>query len=321
MRNWKTGRWADWVIPAALMVVGGFVMMETPCYGEDLSARRAMTTFIIVGDTQRTSLWEFWREQNDAARQALLDEVAAENPAFLIHLGDLVFRGASARQWKRFDEVSASIRQHGIPVFPILGNHEYYGGNKRAFQNLSARFPSLSESAWRAFSFHSLGIVLLNSNLNNLTETQRQEQHNWYLRQLNDFQNDPAITTILVAAHHPPYTNSRVVHDDMRVREAFVGAFLATPKARLFFSGHCHGYEHFMVGGKHFIVSGGGGGPRHRLKVLPKDEAHQDVYAGQLPRPFEFCRVTVLPDDVRVQMVQLDGATNEWSVGDEFVVH
>jgi len=50
--------------------------------------------FIIVGDTQSTSHWEFWRERNDKARKQLTDEIVVRDPAFVINLGDLTREAA-----------------------------------------------------------------------------------------------------------------------------------------------------------------------------------------------------------------------------------
>ena len=70
----------------------------------------AKTVCIIIGDTQRTSRWEFWREKNFSKTQLLLAEIARREPAFVINLGDLTTRGSSRTHWKYFD------RYHG-PIF------------------------------------------------------------------------------------------------------------------------------------------------------------------------------------------------------------
>ncbi|MFN8370847.1 MAG: hypothetical protein U0T83_09525 [Bacteriovoracaceae bacterium] len=56
------------------------------------------------------------------------------------------------------------------------------------------------------------------------------------------------------------------------------------------FAGHAHGYEHFKKEGRDFIVSGGGGGPRVKLKVETKAR-HQDLFSGPSPRPFNYLYV------------------------------
>jgi 3',5'-cyclic AMP phosphodiesterase CpdA len=187
-----------------------------------------------------------------------------------------VFQGDSPRHWQKFDEYAADIRSKKIPVFPILGNHEYYGSKDRAQTNYFSRFPHLEKRRWYSLRFHSAGIILLDSNFDRLEENEQEDQHNWYLQVLEDLQADSSIEYIVVACHHAPYTNSRVVNDDKEVQRDFVVAFKSTPKAKLFFSGHCHSYEHFVMDDKHFIVSGGGGGPRHPLRIDPGKRRHKD---------------------------------------------
>jgi hypothetical protein len=52
--------------------------------------------FAVGSDLQRTSLLEFWREQNDAERSLVVGVIAAARPAFVAILGDMVFDGSSA---------------------------------------------------------------------------------------------------------------------------------------------------------------------------------------------------------------------------------
>jgi 3',5'-cyclic AMP phosphodiesterase CpdA len=290
-----------------------------PVYSGDLSQRQG-STFILVGDTQRTSLWELWREQNDQARIAVLERIVSEGPAFVVHLGDVVFEGSSESHWRQFDAEAAGFRTRGIPVLPVLGNHDYYLRNARALRNFFSRFPQLGDQGWSAFRYRSVGILLLNSNFGDLSRQQREEQSAWYLRSLRDFQADPELKTILVACHAPPYCNGNIVSDNETVQQDFVPPFLSTPKAKLFFSGHCHSYEHFFIGGKHFVISGGGGGPRQSVEADLKRQRHPDLFPGGSLRPIHFCRVSILSEGLHVQMVCLSDDLTGWSVGDEFLV-
>ena len=72
---------------------------------------------ILVGDTQRTNPFAFWRERNDRERHLILSEIATRDPAFVLHLGDLTTRGASAKEWQEFDDLNKSVREKGIPFF------------------------------------------------------------------------------------------------------------------------------------------------------------------------------------------------------------
>jgi len=273
---------------------------NTPTYSGDISSRQTIPFFLLVGDTQRTSLWELkiGREQNDTARQLVLNRIAEENPAFLVILGDL----------------------KNIPVFPLFGNHEYFGFHKKAFEHFFGRFPHLNRQLWYVVRFNSVAIVLLNSNFKNLSQDLINKQNEWYRARLSEYQNDDAIKTVIVCCHHAPFTNSTVVPDDAKVQEYFVAPFKRTPKAKLFMTGHCHSYERFVKHGKQYIVSGGGGGPRQKLLVSGK-QRHKDQYNGGAIREFHFCKIVLEPGQLRVQMVKLDDGLASWSVGDEFVVN
>ena len=64
----------------------------------------------VIGDLQRTDLWEVWREQNKIHSQ-LMQQVADECPDALILLGDQVFTGSSSEDWKFFGFPSESFTE------------------------------------------------------------------------------------------------------------------------------------------------------------------------------------------------------------------
>jgi len=292
-------------------------------YSGDTSTRQGIPVIVFVGDTQRTSVWEriIGREQNDAQRQAVIERIAKENPALLIILGDLVFQGDDQHHWELFDEVAAPIRRQSIPVFPLPGNHEYFGDNRKGFDYFFARFPHLNRQLWNAVKFGSVAIILLDSNFDKMSRDLIDGQDEWYRTRLKEYQGDDRIKTVIVCCHHAPFTNSSVVSDDSAVQAHFVEPFKATPKAKVFFTGHCHSYERFAMFDKQFVVSGGGGGPRQELIVDRTKRRHEDQYNGGRIREFHFCKVTLEQDRLRVQMVRIDAGLKDWSVGDEFVVN
>ena len=288
-------------------------------YNGEINSKHDTSSFILVGDTQQTRLWEFWSEKNKGVQKAVLQKVASQNPAFIIHLGDLVFRGASRKHWEKFDGFAKEIRVRNIPIWPVLGNHEYYGDNKRALDNFFTRFPHLNHGKWTAFRYKSIGIILLDSNFNDLEQAEKEKQAEWYRNALTEFQDhNDQVKIILVACHHSPYTNSKIVTDNKDVQQTFVEPFYNTSKAKLFFSGHCHSYERFKKKNKLFVVSGGGGGPRHKLRT---NAPHNDLYIkqkGEL-RDFNFCKITILNNGVRTEMVRMT-KNFQWSVGETFHV-
>ena len=96
-----------------------------------------------VGDLQRTSLWEYMigRESNDVERREIINNISKQNPGAVILLGDMVFEGDNIDHWKYFDTLMIPLEKKNIPVFPVIGNHEYWGKNRIAFHYLTDRFP------------------------------------------------------------------------------------------------------------------------------------------------------------------------------------
>jgi len=247
--------------------------------------------FAIVGDTQRTLLVErvfLGREQNNSEREEIIQSIVAEQPAFLVHLGDMVDWGGNRRIWDLFDTLIKPVQDAGIPIFPVLGNHDYFGLNKRrALGNAYQRFPLLKQSHWYTKEYNGLGMIFLDSNRKKLAEEQWAAQVEFLKKALTDFDANQSIHGIILFNHHPAYTNSRVTGDEPCINESLLPLFKASKKTMAYITGHAHGYEHFLEGGKHFIISAGGGGPRVEYFTAEKS-GHQDLYTGPAPRPFNY---------------------------------
>lgn len=258
---------------------------------------------VILGDTQRTSFVEFWREQNDAAREGIFSAAARENPAAVIILGDLVFQGDSRRHWQWFNEAAAPLRRNCIPIFPILGNHEHYGNSNVGLEIFSSLFPYLQKRRWYSVRKDGIGYILLDAILEHLDEEQIRAQDAWYRRELREMGEDPAIDAVVVCTHYPPYTHSTEVRPDTLVRAKFLAPFLQTPKGAAFFSGHNHSYEHFILEGKHVVVSGGGGGPRFAVDPSAGGSGvPPDRFDGPARRFFHYCLLSRTPDSLRIDI-------------------
>jgi hypothetical protein len=262
--------------------------------------------FILVGDTQRTSLWEFWRERNDRERRLILNEIARREPAFVLHLGDLTTRGGSEKEWQDFDNLNKSLREKRIPYFPILGNHELYGNDKKALGYYFGRFPHLEQRRWYSFTWKNVGLIMVDSNFSTLTKEQDEIQKTWYLKELKRFEADEGIDHVIVSCHEPPFTNSRVIGPNEKVKTSFADPFVQFQKTCFFFSGHSHTYERFQIDGKFFIVSGGGGGPRHKVNIDPTTRPYNDLLPGPELRFFHFCEIELFDRALVLKVSRLE---------------
>ncbi len=220
-------------------------------------------TIHVLSDTQAPIFWEMliltWN-RNDEAREKILGLVLSEpDPAAVFHLGDAVARGAEEEDWKPIDDFLARLRARNVPVYGVMGNHEYISSSRVGAARFKKRFPEFPLS-WFSVRIIPLAFIVLNSNFGELTGKERAAQQKFYAEQLAAMENDPEVKGIVVCTHHPPYTNSKIVRPSFEGERQFVPLFLKSRKAVLFLSGHSHAAEHFIREGKHFLVLGGGGG-------------------------------------------------------------
>jgi Icc-related predicted phosphoesterase len=260
--------------------------------------------FVVVGDLQRTSWLEFWRESNDAEREVLVRAIPASHPALLAILGDLVFDGSSPAKWAELDALCAPIRDAGVPVFAAVGNHEYWGG-KAGPEHFFERFSHLEKKHHYAVSYGPMRLVFLDSNIDELSAAEWEAQRAWYEATLAAFDADPEVRGVLVLLHHPPYTNSTMTSDEPHVQRTIVPPLLRAKKTLGLISGHVHSYERFLRGGKMFLVSGGGGGPRARLAEGDARRHSDDLFVGPPIRSFHFTVFTVTAEGLAAEVMGL----------------
>jgi hypothetical protein len=203
-------------------------------------------------------------DRNEEATDSILADLLRRRPEHLFVLGDLVSFGAYGGSWEKPARQVSALRGAGISVQAILGNHEVILFRRTGEENFQSVFPDHVRTGYRRI-VDSVAVILLNSNFQALSGEEAGVQREWYRQTLDSLERDSAVLHIIVCCHHSPFTNSTVVAGSAEVRKEFVPAFLATPKCRLFLSGHAHALEEFHHGGKTFLVIGGGGGSRHTL--------------------------------------------------------
>ncbi|HEX5855277.1 MAG TPA: metallophosphoesterase, partial [Thermoanaerobaculia bacterium] len=129
---------------------------------------------------------------------------------FVVGLGDLVFHGSSRRDWEGFDALTAPLRAAGVPLLPVLGNHEYWARRAPALRNVVARFPRLAVSRWYAETYGPLRLLFLDSNERALGAAAWREEAGWLDAELARADAEEAVKGVVLFGHHPPYTNSTV---------------------------------------------------------------------------------------------------------------
>ncbi len=293
---------------------------EACCWDDGVAPKR----IAVVGDTQRTGLLEqrfLGRRQNDAEREAVLAAIAAQRPDMLLIVGDQVVSGDD-EDWAYFDRIMAPIREAAIPTLGMLGNHDYDGGDiGRSLANFCARFPHQRDRMHGVTRLGGVALVTLDSNFDRLNRRAIERQESRYDLALSALDADPAVHTVIVASHHPPYTNSDMAGTENvdTVEQKYAPRFLAARKTRLYLSGHVHSYERFAKDGKSFVITGGGGGPRREVSVDPDRRYDYDQYHRGTLRPFHFLMLTVATGGLSAEVHMLQ-PREHWvfEVGDRF---
>ena len=213
---------------------------------------QATFTFVVFGDT---------RTQHEI-HQAVVDRIAAQQPDFVLHTGDLVADGESFPEWENFFGIERELMAR-VPLFPTLGNHElnspyyfdlfYLPGNERwyAFDYGNARFISLQVDGIADFGPGSEQYAWLE-------ETLAANMQPW----------------LFVYFHIPPYSSVQDILEN-EARQTLTPLF-ERYGVDIVFNGHKHNYERNEVNGITYIVTGGGGAP---LYPLEEQEPTQAAFA------------------------------------------
>lgn len=247
---------------------------------------------IFVGDTQATLLLErlIGREDNSAERARLLGLVAELDAEAAIFLGDLVAR-QSAGAWRIVDACLARLGARGVRLAACAGNHDLFPLAWRGYDDL-ARRGLLGPASWQRVALGDLRVLALDSNRRALGDGLWGEQLAWFRAELADAERDAAVRGVVVASHHPPWTNSALAGDAAPLLGPLLDAFYGAGKARTWLSGHVHAYERFASRGKHLVVAGSASAPRMRL--LTGDRArHPTLARVPAPSPFGWLELTV----------------------------
>ena len=252
-------------------------------------------SIIFLSDTQQPMWIETLRlteHENEKATKTIFRAIQCESTAVgIFHLGDVTSIGMTDSNWKLFDEFHKDLH---VPVYPVIGNHDYYLFQEQALEQFKKRFPKIP-TTWYSVVIKSVGVIVLNSNFPKLSDDEHNQQLQWYHEQLARFEYDSIITSVIVLCHHSPYTNSTIVYPSQDVQQKFLVPFFMYNKTSVFMSGHAHAYEHFQKMGKELFVIGGGGGLLHPL-LTGKRQRFPDLFSQQSTmRFFHYIECSIQP--------------------------
>jgi Icc-related predicted phosphoesterase len=275
--------------------------------------------FVALGDTRFHDPSDT-APSNPAIRHALVSAIDKQNPSFISIGGDIVYVGESPKDWQVWDTETAVWREHGIPVYPALGNHDLKGNTQTALANYFTRFPELERSRFYSVRMANALVLVLDSSLEELSGA----EGDWLRSELEHL--SAYVDFVFLVFHHPSYTSSsdaktygggHAARDSEQALARFLESRQQLARARfIVFNGHVHNYERHERGGITYFVTGGGGAPAYPILRRP-DDPYQDPGVN-----YHFLLVQVDHNRLTVTMhkVELEGAKEVWTQPDSLSI-
>ncbi|MGC9111531.1 MAG: metallophosphoesterase [candidate division WOR-3 bacterium] len=229
---------------------------------------------------------------DSATHQQVVNRIRQLNPAplLLFNSGDLTDNGSDSCYQIFFNTTRDLLA--GLCLFPALGNHEL--GNISNYFRLFV----LPENE-RFYSVRVANTIFII--LDNYSDFQSgTPQYQWLVEKLQSANNDPTIAHLFVIFHEPPYTTSAGHSGNQAVQQYLCPLFEQFAISAVF-CGHIHAYEHSLVNGIHYFITGGGGAPLHTRWLNP---APWTVYREAV---YHFLIIDVRADTATIYGVRLDG--------------
>lgn len=203
-------------------------------------------SFIVCGDSHG----------NEEVYQKIIQKANENQAKFLIDLGDITRVGAESE----FIDFKNLVNNLKIPYYIVIGNHDVLGGD--------SLFKEYFDDTYYSWDCDNVHLVVLDdvTDENAFSE----EQLNWLE---NDLQNYTE-KLIFIFVHKPPkcpFVTSDLLEFEGEKSNERIGRFLdITKKYKIdeIYSGHIHNHLNYSQGGMPITITGGTGGPTHRIPVF-----------------------------------------------------
>ena len=207
---------------------------------------------------------------DEAGAQGVADQIVAEDPPFIVSLGDMAeeaFSGSGFETWDVFFRICSNELSRAV-YMPTMGNHDAAPGSdvtRGLYQRLfSLPEPSLGNGTY-AFAVGNVRFISLN------TEIEAGAQNDWLARELQAAANDTNAVWTIALCHRPPYSYGERAGDEHYKTNWM--PILTQYEADWLVSGHSHNYQRMVpIRGVRYLVAGGAGG---RLYMSAIDEPAQ----------------------------------------------
>ncbi|WP_257668807.1 metallophosphoesterase family protein [Parapedobacter tibetensis] len=263
--------------------------------GDKTRFLKEQMSFHMVGDTGSARHSDFQALIASAlSQQAAADMTVGEKPAFLFHLGDIVYNHGEASEYPK--QFFVPYEDYPAAIVAIAGNHD-------ADVNPDAEFPYQSLDAFMdvfcdtyprrmMFGGGSKRLSMIQPNVYwtlitplahfiglyaNVTKygTIADDQLEWFVKELRYAGAERPNKAIIVCVHQAPYTADTNHGSSLAMIDFLENAFkVAGVKPDIVFSGHVHNYQRFTKAYEDgtevpYVVAGAGGyADLHRIACV-----------------------------------------------------
>ena len=259
-------------------------------------ASSAPFRYLVYGDNRT----------DDPSHAAVVKQMVAASPDFLLHTGDYVEDGGNAKDWQTFFDIERPLLSRAC-LYGTVGNHElvdkdatyflkYFAlGQGTAIDGGSSAGPQLSGTIrWgnsRFFLFNAMAKYTAG------------RDREWLERELVASDAEEGIVWRVLVVHHGIWS-SGPHGDNQAFLDAKLPALFREHHVDLVFAGHDHIYERGIEDGLAYVVTGGGGAPTYELAkprpMVRKAEASR-----------HFVEVTSSPESLAMVTRRVDGSILE----------
>ncbi len=291
---------------------------EPPRFEVPAASAGGPLVFVVYGDTRFTL--RDGGVVNPYARRALVGKIASEKPAAVLIGGDLVYQGSDPQDYEVYASESGVWRSENIPVFPVLGNHEFRGCRKDdtapCLENWWRTFPTLRPFRWYSVALGSSMLALV---LDSDAPLKRgTPQREWFEREL--LSAPERVKFILILLHYPPVRDPFYPGGlDEKEVARHLARHAGSLHARIVVVGsHVHNYERYERATVTYLVSGGGG-----AKPVPSARMFGELSQLRTSVNYHYIRFNLEGDRLDATMVRFDATVQDadpWTEPDHFEV-
>lgn len=223
-------------------------------------------TMIVYGDSR-------W---GNTTHRKLVEMMDQYKPSIVVHLGDMVNKGDSEKEWEIFFEITSPLRSYAF-FQPVKGNHEKPDVYYRQYFGLYNYWASVGNYV----------LIFLDPDVG-VKGCER------FLRSIDLSGKIP-----IVFSHYPifsggPHGATQTVKNLQALHDVF-----REMKVPLVFGSHDHNYQRIVRDGVTYVVTGGGGAPLYRVSPIEGLLVSAVVH--------HFVKVRLEEDRIECEAISIDG--------------